>query len=467
MCGATVREAATEKPFGWRFVSPLFVGAALNPTNSSMIATALIPIGAEFHAGAGSTAVLVAGLYLASAIAQPTMGKLADTFGPRRVFLCGISIVFAAGLIGGFAPNVGTLLVSRVLIGIGTSAGYPTALVLIRRQADRFHTAAPGGVLGGIAIAGQVTAAVGLPLGGVLVGSLGWRSTFFINSPLALIAFAMALTWVPADPVIERHGGIAALVAKLDVLGLVLFGGSVSALLVFLMSLEHPDWIALAATVIVAGALVWWERRAATPFIDLRALGANRPLTTTYLRMCLTSLSIYCVLYGVSQWLEEGKNLSATNAGLVVLPMTAVAAIVTTPVARRGLVRMPLLVGAVAALIVAIGLRVVGVDSPIIVIVALTLVFGLTVGFAYTGNQAALYGQAPPDQVGAAAGLLRTANYSGAILSSSVISLIYNRDGVTDAGLHGIADVLIGLTAVVLVATVLDRRLPRVMPARL
>ena len=54
-----------------------------------------------------------------------------------------------------------------------------------------------------------------------------WRSTFFINAPLALIAFAMAVTWVPADPVIERRGGLAALASQLDVLGMLFFGGTI------------------------------------------------------------------------------------------------------------------------------------------------------------------------------------------------------------------------------------------------
>ena len=184
-------EVGTDTGFSWRFTAPLFVGAALNPTNTSMIATALIPIGIEFHEGPGATAILVAGLYLASAIAQPTMGRLADRFGPRRIFLAGIVIVIAAGLIGGLAPNLTTVLIARVLIGVGTSAGYPTAFVMIRQESERVGRPTPGSVLGGLAIAGQVTAAVGLPLGGLLVGTLGWRATLFINSPLALIALVL------------------------------------------------------------------------------------------------------------------------------------------------------------------------------------------------------------------------------------------------------------------------------------
>lgn len=73
--------------FSWRFVTPLFMGSALNPVNSSILGTALIPIAAAVQVPVGRTAVLVSVLYLASAIAQPTGGKMSEEFGPRRVLV--------------------------------------------------------------------------------------------------------------------------------------------------------------------------------------------------------------------------------------------------------------------------------------------------------------------------------------------------------------------------------------------
>ena len=101
---ARTDEPAT-KPFSWRFTTPLFIGSALNPVNSSLIATALVPIAAGVHVSIGQTAALVTALYLASAIAQPTAGKVAEVFGPRR-------LVLAGGLLGGFAQDLLTLLAS-------------------------------------------------------------------------------------------------------------------------------------------------------------------------------------------------------------------------------------------------------------------------------------------------------------------------------------------------------------------
>src|SRR5271170_2747160 len=187
-------------PFSWRFVTPMLLGSALNPVNSSLIATALVPIAAAMHVSVGRTAVLVSALYLASSIAQPTAGKLSEEFVPRRVFLAGITIVLIGGVVGGVGQNLTTLITARVLIGVGTSAGYPSAMLLIRRRAESAGLdKPPGGVLGGLQIAGAATAALGLPLGGVLVGAWGWRATFFINVPVALVTLVMAVFGISPD----------------------------------------------------------------------------------------------------------------------------------------------------------------------------------------------------------------------------------------------------------------------------
>src|SRR6202521_623370 len=111
--------------FGFRFVAPLALGSTLNPVNSTMISTALAPIGSTFGATVAQTAWLIAGLYLTSAIAQPTMGRLADLFGPRRIYLLSLVLVALAGLGGVYAPTLGALVAVRVLLGVGTSAAYP------------------------------------------------------------------------------------------------------------------------------------------------------------------------------------------------------------------------------------------------------------------------------------------------------------------------------------------------------
>ena len=84
-------------PFGFRFIAPLALGAMLNPINSTMLSTALVPIADSLHVGIARTGWLIAALYLTSAVAQPTMGRLADLIGPRRIYLVSLGLVAVAG----------------------------------------------------------------------------------------------------------------------------------------------------------------------------------------------------------------------------------------------------------------------------------------------------------------------------------------------------------------------------------
>jgi MFS family permease len=124
-----------ESAFGLRFMAPMYMGAALNPINSSLISTATVAIAASMSVAVGATSILVSALYLTCAIAQPVFGRLAEEFGPRRIFQVGIVIVLIGGVVGGFAQSLDVLVVSRVLIGAGTSASYPSAMLLIRLRA--------------------------------------------------------------------------------------------------------------------------------------------------------------------------------------------------------------------------------------------------------------------------------------------------------------------------------------------
>jgi predicted MFS family arabinose efflux permease len=446
-------------PFGWRFTSPLLLGSTLNPINSSMIATGLVGIGVDFHTGPGETATLISVLYLCSAVMQPTMGKLSTLFGPRRVFLAGIVILFAAGVVGTAAPSFGFLLISRALIGIGTSAAYPTAMALIRRRADSDGAGVPSRVLGNFSIASQITVVLGLPLGGILAGAFGWRALFFVNVPLAMITLVFTMIGVPRDVPAPRDGR-ESLLTTLDVAGVLLFAGAIIGLLVFLSDLASPAWLLIAVVVILFAGLFFWERRVARPLIDVRMLAANLPLQRTYLRQALTALGTYTVLYGISQWMEQSAHLGASAVGLILLPLFGLSIVIARVVSGRGWIRWPLIFTGVALVLAAGVMLMMTGGSSAVIMIGMSLLLGFANGLSGFANQATLYLQAPADEIAVASGLYRTAGYIGAIFSSSLIGIVFGR-AATDGGLHILAWVLGGIGILLVILTVLDRRIPR------
>ncbi|MBP0458407.1 MFS transporter [Streptomyces montanisoli] len=444
------------------------MGSLLNPLNTTMISTALVSIGHDFGVGAADTAWLISVLYLASAVAQPVLGKLADSLGPRRVFLGGLLVVLASGLVGTLAPSFVWLLVSRLLLGVGTSAAYPAAMSVLRDEGRRVGRTPPRPVLARLSFAGLGSAAVGPTLGGVLVGFFGWRAIFAVNLPVAVAAFVLALFFVPKDATGAARaqaraadpaaGAQSSVWRSVDPLGIGLFTTALTLLAFFLLDLGHPIWWLLAPFAAVSLVLARWQLRARQPFIDLRTLARNGALTRTYLRHGISYLLIYCVMYGFTQWLEDGRGFTAATTGLVMLPMSLTALVCSLLGARTKGIRGPLALAAVLLLGGASLLVFVGSGTPLILLLVAGACFGIPQGLIGTSNQAAVQSYSPPGSIGSAAGLQRTAQYIGAIAASSLIALAYGRQA-GDSGLHLMAAVSACLGVLLIVVTLTDRAL--------
>ncbi|GDY33734.1 MFS transporter [Gandjariella thermophila] len=445
-----------------RLVLPIALGTLLQALNSSMMAVALGQIRDEFHAGADAS-WLISALYLATAVGAPTMGRLADLVGPRRVFLGGLAVTAVAAVAAVFAPTMGWLIAMRVLLGIGTSAPYPAGLAMIRAEADRLGLPGAAGGLGVLAIAGQVTVAFGPALGGALVQLAGWRAIFLVNVPFLVAAAAFAVRFLPAMP---GTVGVRNVLVRLDVAGMVLFAGAMGALMLALLSVPgHPSWSGLApplaAAVLLAGLLVVRELRCAAPFLDVRLLARNGALTATYLRTALTYVAFYAVFYGLPAWLERGRGLAPAEVGLVVLPIACLGAITAATAARLSRWRgaRPLLVtGSAAFLAGGLAMTGTGAGTPVAVLALLAALLGLPNGFNNIGNQTALYAAAPAERMGAASGLYRTSQYIGANVAAGLIEITF-AGPPSDAGLHRMAAAVVGIAAVLLVTGLASRRL--------
>ncbi|KAA1032781.1 MFS transporter [Pseudonocardia sp. EV170527-09] len=443
--------------FDRRLLLPMIGGAVLNPVNSSLIAVALVPIGLALGAPATETAWLVSGLYLATAVGQPVTGRLVDLYGPRPLYLAGAVLVGVGGVLGALAPGIWWLVAARVVIGLGTCAGYPAAMALIRGEADRTGTDSPEGVLTVLSIATSTIAVVGPSLGGLLLGVSGWRAVFVVNVPLALLCLVLGAVRLPRTRV--AHRGVRAALHRVDPPGIALFAVTTVALL---LALLHPDAgaVAPALVAVAAGAgLVVRELRTPEPFLDLRVLGGNLPLLLTFVRALLTATVSYCVLYGFTQWLEQGRGLTPATAGLVLLPIFVTGIGVTALTGRRRAIRGKLLVGGVAQVLLAALLFALGPASPVWVIVVVALLAGLPQGLNNLAVQNAVYRQADPERVASSAGLMRTFFYLGAIAASAAGGIAFG--GTAGDGLPVLAAVMLVASTLFVLLTLADRSLAR------
>jgi MFS family permease len=447
-----------QQAFGFTFVAPLALGSCLNPINSTMIATALVPISHGLNVSAAEAGWLIAALYLASAIAQPTMGRLADLFGPRRVLLCALTLVALSGVVGWFSTSLNLLIVARVLLGIGTSGAYPAAMRIFRIRADHLNVPPPRAAMSFLSLAAISTMAIGPLLGGILTGAFGWHSIFTVNLPLALLTAILVFIWTPRDA--PQQLTIAKLLKGLDVLGLALFGATLFGLMSFLMRLTHPMWWVLAITIVLGGALVAHSRAHTAPFFDVHMLARNTPLVITYLRACVLSTIVYAMLYGFSQWLESGAGFSSTQAGAIMLPMSVAAGISSFVGGRTKGIRMPFVVSIGVMVLGCAALGAVTFGAPVWLIVAAAVLLGFPQGMFFVSTQAAVYIQAQAKEIGAASGLQRTASYFGAIVAASILAVVYGQSA-TNGRFLTLSILMAATAAVLFILTIFDRTLPR------
>ncbi|WP_257980653.1 MFS transporter [Streptomyces sp. CB02959] len=458
------RRAADRGGFDRKLIAPMILGSILNPINSSMLAVALIPIGRAFGAPPSQTAWLVSALYLATAVGQPVIGRLVDSYGPRPLYLTGTALVGLAGLLGVLAPNLGVLVVSRVMLGFGTSAAYPASMFLLRAESDRTGLRSPSGILAALSVCGQVIAVVGPTLGGLLISAGGWHLIFGINVPLSAACLVLGALHLPRLSTLKETSGVRP-AQRTDAAGMALFAAMLTSFMLFLMNPRATTWYLPLLGLLTGVAFAVRELRTSEPFIDLRVLRGNAPLLATYGRQLLAYTTAYAFLYGFTQWLEESRSLSAAAAGLVLLPMSATAVAVTAVTGRRAAVRGKLVVGSLVQLVGCAALLWVDATSPLWLLAAIGAVIGIPQGLNGLANQNALYAQADPARMGSSAGLLRTFMYLGALAASAADAAFF-RHGATTGGLHHLSRLLLAVAAAFLVVSVADRSLHRVGRAR-
>ncbi|MFF2361882.1 MFS transporter [Streptomyces sp. NPDC058122] len=331
--GPAVRIAS---PTGKWILLTTVLGSGMALLDSTVVNVALPTIGRDLDASLAALQWTVNGYMLSLAGLILLGGSLGDRFGRRKIFVLGVMWFAAASLLCGLAPNVGVLVVARVLQGVGGALLTPGSLAIIQAS---FHPDDRSRAIGLWSGFGGVGAAVGPFLGGWLVDGPGWRWVFLLNIPVALVCVPVALRHVPestgdtarptesAGTTGPRGAGSGGAPAhrRFDVLGAVL--GALSLALVTYALIEAPSGSALVPVTAVAGvaagvAFVYVERRRPDPMMPLDIF-ASRQFTAVN----LVTLCVYAAFGGffflTALQLQVVAGYSALQAGTALLPTTA------------------------------------------------------------------------------------------------------------------------------------------------
>jgi EmrB/QacA subfamily drug resistance transporter len=300
-----------------RWVLPAAIlGSSMSFIDGSVVNVALPAMQQSFAASLGTMQWVMNGYMLTLASLILLGGSAGDRFGLRRVFIIGLIAFTAASLACALAPSALWLIAARTAQGVAAALLTPASLAII---GSAYSGAARGPAIGTWAAAASLTTALGPPLGGWLVDTVGWRSIFFINLPLGALAVALALK-LPADrgivnaPALDRHGSLLATVA---------LGALCYALIAFGESRTLPAAIALAVAIPLALLFVRVERRSRAPMLPLE-LFRDRDFSAANVLTVLLYAALGGALFLLPFQLIESHGYSALAAGAAFLPFSAI-----------------------------------------------------------------------------------------------------------------------------------------------
>jgi MFS family permease len=339
------------------------------------------------------------------------------------------------------------MILSRVILGLGTSAAYPSAISLINKKYAEAKIAVPGKVLGIVAITSQVSVVLGPTLGGLLTQAFGWRGILFINIPWVIAGLFLSRA-IPDYPPVKKSSNIS-LFKRLDVIGIFLFSLFLLSLLFLLLQVTF-SWYYASGVIVFISLTIGWEWRQGSPFIDVKLLYYKPALGLVYIRTMATNYILYLLLYALPQWLQGVKHIAPAHAGLTLLPMTVMAITMGYVISKIEKPVLQNVLGVLVMIVACLGLFILNAHTSTPMFIGCTIVVGLADGINMIANQSLLNTEAPLAQKGVSFGLYRTAGYIGAIASGTQLKKLFHT-GVTDASFHQIGFYALGSGVLLLI----------------
>lgn len=415
----------------WLLIS-VGLGVLLNPLNSSMIAVAIARLKNVYHLDFTVVSWIIFSFYIASAVAQPVMGKASDLFGRKKIFLSGLVVAFAASVLAPLSPSFGWLIVFRIVQSIGTSMMISVGMAIVRIHIREKQATA----LSVMSIFLSGAAAIGPFIGGVLIHWWDWPAIFLVNIPFVVTSFLLAWRMIPKDESptsVVLNMSFRKWFDLIDAPGILLFTVGLVALLVGLLSAKSSghvsSWHVIVGLIglVSLGAFVRHELKATSPFIPLRTFAQYPAMTWVNVEFMLVNVLFYSLFFGLPSYLQMVRHVSEFHTGILMLSL-GLCSLASSPIAGRWIdksgPRPALLVSGMLMTFGSVWLVTLNQTSPVISVCLALAAFGISNGLNNVGMQAAMFKSSPKEIIGVASGIFLTSRYLGTILSSLLIGIV-------------------------------------------
>jgi EmrB/QacA subfamily drug resistance transporter len=410
----------------WPALWALVIGFFMILVDSTIVSVATPAIMTGLGADVNQVVWVTSAYLLAYAVPLLITGRLGDRVGPKNLYLTGLTVFTLASVWCGLTSDIGMLIVARVFQGLGAAMMTPQTMAVITRIFPPDRRGQAMGLWG--AVAGIATLA-GPILGGVLVDAAGWEWIFFINLPVGLVGFFLALRFVPA---LSTHPH------KFDIPGVLLSAVGLFLLVFGIQEGETYNWGTIVGPITVWGLIisgiavlvvfvVWQKVNKGEPLLPLSLFKdrnfslANIGITTV--GFTVTAFSLPLIFY-----YQVVRGLTPTQSALMMVPMAIISGGLA-PVVGKIIDRVnPKYITAAGLVLMSVALfwnsSLMHPDTPI----WLFLLPSAVLGFANAGIWAPLSSTAtrnlPPRLAGAGSGVYNTTRQIGAVLGSAAIAVL-------------------------------------------
>jgi MFS transporter, DHA2 family, multidrug resistance protein len=415
----------------WLIAVVVALAAFMEVLDTSIANVALPYMAGNLGASNDQSTWVLTSYLVSNAIILPISGWLAGALGRKRFFMACLGIFTVSSLLCGIAPNLGLLLLFRVLQGGGGGGLQPMAQAIL---ADSFPPQQRGLAFALYGITAILAPTVGPTLGGWITFNYSWRWIFFINLPVGVITWFLVRRFVDDPPYLAR---IKAAGVKLDYIGIALLTLGIGALQVSLDRGQEDDWfgsrvittLVIVATVCLVSLVIWeWFQK--SPLIDVRMF-KNFNFASASLMLFTLGILLFSALVLMPQFLQtllgytsELAGLALSAGGLVLLFEMPIMGQLTTKVQARYLIAFGWFALSIAMFF---STRRIDLQLSFHAAVWLRIAQVIGLGFLFVPITLVAYVGIPPEKNNAVAGIANFMRNMGSSVGTSLVTTMIAR----------------------------------------